>query len=272
MKRYASLALTPGKVGTYVQTKLHEMHDMSCCYHPCAVAPADLAAAVAGLRVLGFDGFAVSSPHKTAVIEHVDAVSDGAYRMMAANTVVRDDTGRLVAHNTDGQGFTHAYSKLIAGWGVTAALVLGAGPAARAVCGELFKLGVDYVMAARPGRNRDIAIASTSEQHVVNWAYWDKCLNDSLVVNTAPAAAFGSNANMTLDFNLSRAKACIDITSIGDESVFMQSAKRATPFPPVGGLSMAIAQSMRQFELYTGHTLDEFSVLHAQFMKGWRVR
>lgn len=272
MKRYASLALIPGRVGTYVQTKLHAAHGMACCYHQCSVNQVELPAAVAGLRVLGFDGFAVSSPHKRTVIEHVDAAADPVRDMLAANTVVRDEYGRFVAHNTDAPGFEHAYRKLVSGWGIDNALVLGAGPAARAVCTALGAMGVNFVMASRAGKNKDIARAATSELHVIDWVYWDKCASGMLVVNTVPPAAFGSDASRLLDFSLDKARACIDITSFDDESVFMQSARRSCAFPPVSGLSMAIAQSMKQFELYTGHVLPDFGTAHAQLMKGWRTR
>lgn len=271
MRRYASLASTPGQVGIYVQTQLHEMFGMTCCYHPCTVTPVELGAAVTGLKVLGFDGFAVSSPHKLAVLQHVDAASDQARDLFAANTVVRDEYGLFVAHNTDVIGFDVAYRRLIMGWGTVYALVLGAGPAARAVCSALYGMGVSYMMASRPGPNKELAKAITSDQHVVDWIYWDQCITDALVINTVPSSAFGSNVDRNLDLRIGRARACIDITSFDGRSTLMQSAKRVCQLPPVDGLPMAIAQSMKQFELYTGRSIDDTGALHMQLMKGWRA-
>ncbi len=71
------------------------------------VRPADLGAAIAGVRALDLLGLSVTMPHKAAVISHLDDVRHEAAALSAVNCVVRDG-GRLVGTNTDGAGFVDA--------------------------------------------------------------------------------------------------------------------------------------------------------------------
>ena len=50
-------------------------------------------------------GFNVTKPHKEAVMALLDEVEPAAKAIGAVNTIVRQDGGRLVAHNTDLYGF-----------------------------------------------------------------------------------------------------------------------------------------------------------------------
>lgn len=95
------------------------------------VAPAALAAALAGARALGVRQLAVSLPHKEAVVAHLDEVEDIARRIGAVNTVTARE-GRLLGANTDWLGAVRALERetALAGREV---VVLGAGGTARAV-------------------------------------------------------------------------------------------------------------------------------------------
>ena len=61
---------------------------------------ADAAGAMAAVRSLGIRGASVTLPHKTAVMDHLDAVDETARAIGAVNTVSLQD-GRLVGSNTD---------------------------------------------------------------------------------------------------------------------------------------------------------------------------
>ncbi|MDQ3974826.1 MAG: shikimate dehydrogenase, partial [Actinomycetota bacterium] len=64
------------------------------------VAPGDLAAAVDGLRTLGFLGANLTVPHKRAALALGDAITAEAEAVGAANTLFWDGD-RLLADNTD---------------------------------------------------------------------------------------------------------------------------------------------------------------------------
>lgn len=123
-------------------------------YVPCPVAPAALAAAVRGLRALGFAGANLTVPHKERVMPYLDGISREARLIGAVNTLVRRG-GRLIGHNTDAGGFLRAFredTKVAVRGGRF--LVLGAGGAARAVAAALALAGAHAVVVANrtPGR------------------------------------------------------------------------------------------------------------------------
>jgi shikimate dehydrogenase len=105
------------------------------------VYPADLAAAMQGLRAMNMRGINLTIPHKVAVLQYLDEVAPDARLMGAVNTVRREGD-KLIGENTDGKGFLRALredGKLDpAGLRV---VVLGAGGAARAITVELALAG-----------------------------------------------------------------------------------------------------------------------------------
>ena len=102
--------------------------------------------ALAAMRVLGIAGLSVTTPHKEQVADCVDGLAPAAAALHSVNTVVAEDDGRLVGHNTDGQGFVaalHADGVDVCGMHVA---VLGAGPAARSVVAALDHAGAASVV------------------------------------------------------------------------------------------------------------------------------
>lgn len=123
----------------------------------------ELPGVIQELREGVFAGLNVTLPHKTRVLGLVDEVHPSARSTGAANTLVRDVGGRIVAHNTDAPalqaelvalapsdapGAPGATSSFF--WRVMRGLVLGSGGAARAAVVALDALGVrDVVVRAR---------------------------------------------------------------------------------------------------------------------------
>lgn len=103
----------------------------------------DLAAAVAGARAFGFQGFNCTIPHKVAVIEHLDGLGESAALMGAVNCVVNRD-GNLIGENTDGKGFVSSFKEIDDPADKKLVLV-GAGGAARAIAVEMALAGVSRI-------------------------------------------------------------------------------------------------------------------------------
>jgi len=105
-------------------------------YLPFEVSRDNLKQAVEAARTLGFDGFNVTMPHKTGIVEMMDRLDKTAEKIGAVNTVTTTKSG-LVGYNTDGEGAIGAlrsygfepHNKRI--------LVLGAGGAAQALVNRL---------------------------------------------------------------------------------------------------------------------------------------
>ncbi len=111
---------------------LREM-GLNWLYLAFAVEPERVGEALDGVRGLGLLGLNVTIPHKSAVLDHLDEIDDAVAALGVANTIVREDDGRLVGHNTDGPGFLRSLAEHghdVAGKAVT---LIGAGGAARSV-------------------------------------------------------------------------------------------------------------------------------------------
>lgn len=96
------------------------------------VAPADLPAAMAGIRALGYRGLSITMPHKVAALQLVDEVDATARAIGCINTVVNQG-GRLVGSNSDGHGAMDALVRAGVSLSGKRVLVLGSGGAARAI-------------------------------------------------------------------------------------------------------------------------------------------
>ena len=103
------------------------------------VPPDRLGAALEGMRGLGIRQFAVSLPHKEAILPHLDQVDPVAAEIGAVNTVTLRGE-QLVGTNTDWIGAVRALERIgdLAG---REAVLLGAGGAARAVLYGLLERG-----------------------------------------------------------------------------------------------------------------------------------
>jgi shikimate dehydrogenase len=130
-------------------------------YLPFQVSKADLAAAVAGLRALGLAGVNVTVPHKEAVLPYLDEVAEEARLIGAVNTIVNRG-GRLKGYNTDATGFLRAAVEAGFEPRGAAAVVLGAGGAARAVSFALALAGARRIAIF----NRTYARAETLAEEV----------------------------------------------------------------------------------------------------------
>jgi shikimate dehydrogenase len=131
-------------------------------YLPWALSPDGLAAAAAAFRAMeNFAGANVTVPYKEAIRVHLDTLSTEAEGIGAVNTIVPRE-GRLIGHNTDGEGFI---ASLRDEGGVdprgARVFLLGAGGGARGVAYALAAHGAAEIRVANrsPGR-ADAMVAS----------------------------------------------------------------------------------------------------------------
>ena len=107
------------------------------------VGPNDLEDAVRGAKVMGFQGFNCTIPHKVNVIQYLDGLGESASLMGAVNCVVRRD-GKWIGENTDGKGFVSSLRELTDPKGKKV-IIFGAGGAARAISVEVALAGATTV-------------------------------------------------------------------------------------------------------------------------------
>lgn len=147
----------------------YQAFELDAIYAPFDVPPRHLKSMLRGLLTCGVEGLNVTVPLKETVLPLVHELGHEARALRAVNTLIIR-RGRIRGENTDVAGFLRALAEL--GWTPRpcAALVLGAGGAARAVVWALSQQrGMELTIAnrhlaraqalarwlsrARPGRN-----------------------------------------------------------------------------------------------------------------------
>lgn len=176
-----------------------EQHKLNAVYLPLPVKPEDFADALRALPKLGFSGVNVTIPHKEAACSLVDELTPEARRIGAVNTIIAAPDGRLTGANTDLFGF--AENLRAAGYdiGGGAALVLGAGGAARAVLAALRAGGCRRIILTNrtPARAQALADSMGGAIEIIDWERRHECLAEtSLVVNTTSLGMEGQEALM----------------------------------------------------------------------------
>jgi shikimate dehydrogenase len=133
-------------------------HGLHCRYINMEVATENLADAVRGAKAQGYIGFNCSLPHKVAVMEHLDGLSDAARLIGAVNCAVR--RGReWIGENTDGAGFLESLKPLTSPAGKHV-VIFGAGGAARAIAVELALAGTAGITLVNRDADRGSALAA----------------------------------------------------------------------------------------------------------------
>lgn len=104
----------------------------------------NLKMAISGLKALGVQGFNVTIPYKTEIIQYLDELSEEAKLIGSVNTV-KNVNGKLIGYNTDGMGFIESLKENKIEIKEKIVLVIGAGGAGRAICMMLAKEGAEKI-------------------------------------------------------------------------------------------------------------------------------
>jgi shikimate dehydrogenase len=217
------------------------------------VAPGAAAAALDAVRVLGIRGLSVTMPHKTAVADAVDELSDAARELCAVNCVVNRD-GRLIGDNTDGAGFVDAFrhdtGADVAG---KRCAVIGGGGAARAVVRALGQAAVAEVVVVT--RRADAAATAAALAGPAGRAGTiDDVASCDVVINCTPLGMHGTDAGEVLPTPvevLQPGQVAVDLVYNPLETPWLAAA-RARGVEAHGGLSMLVFQAAHAFGQWTG--------------------
>ncbi len=220
-------------------------------YIPIAVEPTyeSFARAIDALRTLGFAGVNVTLPHKEHALRYADAASENARQAGAANMLTLAD--HAYADNSDIIGFANALRSVRDKAG-NAALILGAGGAARGVILALKQLGYNDILIANRTREKAEALAATFGLAVTDWTARENGLEKlDLLVNTTSLGMTGEPAlEMNLD-GLSADAVVADIVYSPLKTELLKSAK-ARGNPVVDGLAMLMHQAAPGFRNWFG--------------------
>ena len=221
-------------------------------YVPLPVHPLQLSAALTGLGAMGFAGANVTMPHKAAVADLIDELSDDARRLHAVNTIVSDGE-RLRGENTDAPGFER-FLRMDAGIDPSGrtALILGAGGAGRACALALARSGVGSItVAARePARVADVSAAVDGLGADVRAVAFDDAstVHADLIVNATPLGARHETLPVPA---LGPGSLVVDLLYHPSVTPLLVQA-RAEGAIAFGGVGLLLHQAALSFELWTG--------------------
>lgn len=211
---------------------------------------------VNGLRGGAVRGINVTLPFKEAALNLADKASDRARRASAANLLLFEPDGRIVADNTDGLGLMGAFAAQAPGFDVTAgpSVVLGAGGAARGAVAALLSAGAPRVRVVNRTLARAEAIAQDLGAGVsaLPLSHAVGVLKDAVAVINATSAGLGDQGGLDVPLDVTpRTAVVMDMVYKPLETPFLAQA-RALGRPTVDGLEMLIRQAEPSFEAFFG--------------------
>lgn len=240
--------------------KLHgywlKEHGLEGHYVPIDVAPENLEAVLRMMPKMGYVGANVTIPHKERALEIADQVTDRATLIGAANTLIFLEDGKILADNTDGYGFIQNLRNGAPDWDPTAgaAVVLGAGGAARAVLASLLDVGVPEILLSNRTRARAEQLRDDfgARIKVIEWVQAGNVMEDgATVVNTTSLGMTGKpELRVPLD-GLNADAVVTDLVYTPLMTNFLETAQ-AKGCTTVDGLGMLLHQAVPGFERWFG--------------------
>ncbi len=229
-------------------------------YIPMEVQSNDLSRVLALLPKIGFRGINVTIPHKEAVLELADVITDRAALIGAANTLTFQSDGKLHADNTDGVGFIASLKQSEPDWAAKSApaLVLGAGGASRAIVAALLQEGCPEIVLANRTRARADALKSHfgGKISVIDWTQVTGVLSEiGTLVNTTSLGMVGKeDLRIPLD-DLASSAIVTDLVYTPLKTQLLLNAE-AVGCKTVNGLGMLLHQGVPGFERWFGRKPD----------------
>jgi shikimate dehydrogenase len=229
-------------------------------YVPLAVRKEDFSPVVQALWRAGFVGVNVTLPHKQAAFAVARDHDDAASATGAANLLIFGEDGRISARNTDAFGFHASVIEAVGPDALNgaAAVVLGAGGAARSVVLALDRLGIASIRILNRSRPRagnlisELAPRTKARLEFVEELDWNNIASRTALLVNATSA--GLNGEMPFAQRLDPLPSdCIlcDLVYSPLETEFLKLA-RERGLRTIDGLGMLMHQAVPSFAAFYG--------------------
>jgi shikimate dehydrogenase len=257
-------AMVAGVVGAPIRHSLSPLlHNawiaaagLDAVYAPFAPPEDGFGDLVQGLRRGVIRGLNVTAPFKTEALALGDEIDPAAEAAGAANLLLFQSDGRIIARNTDGIGLLYAFQQQAPDWRPEAGAIaiIGAGGAARGAAAALKAAGAGDVRIINRTRERAESLAAILG--LAGFGFEDKttALKDvSTLINTASGGFdlggwFAHGAHVAMDMVYSPLK-----------TPFLAAAE-AAGLNIVDGLDMLIGQARPSFAAFYGQPPPEIDV------------
>lgn len=214
----------------------------------------DLPQAVQGLKALGFSGWNVTVPFKEQIIPFLDKLTPEALKAGAVNTVKVAEDGRLLGHNTDGNGFIRSLQddlKLEKGMQV---VILGAGGAAKGIAMALLPYNVKITVLNRTAERAqqlvDLINSQGGDAVTKPWGAGDWLNSAQLLVQTTSLGLKQEQYPFSLQ-GISNETLVVDIIFNPWETPFLREA-REQGCRTLNGAGMLLYQGALAWEFWLG--------------------
>lgn len=228
-------------------------------YLTCKVDVENLTDAIRGMKAIGMKGVNLTMPHKIAVLEHLDELSEAARIIGAVNTVANRN-GRLFGENTDGKGFVKSLTDegvSLAGKTIT---ILGAGGAAKAIGVECALAGAKQITIINRNVQRGEELVKTISENssvlskFIPWIGTVRIPSDTEILINATCVGLHPDVNTCPDIHyedIHSGMIVSDVVFNPAMPVFLQKAQ-ANGAKIITGLGMLVNQAALNFEIWTG--------------------
>lgn len=223
-----------------------------------------LADAINGLKAFKMRGINCTIPHKIAVMQYLDEISESAKIIGAVNTVVNDN-GHLFGENTDGKGFMMSLESNGIDVKGKKAVVLGAGGASRAICVEMGLAGaaeITIVNRSRPLAEELLKILRANTKAKADFVEWkDRYAvpaDTDIVINATSVGLYPNVEdipNIDLD-SITPAMFVQDVIPNPTETALIKEMRRRG-IRCATGAGMLINQAALNIEMWTGLKPDK---------------
>lgn len=225
-------------------------------YELWATPPETVHERVASLRSPDVLGANVTVPYKEAVAALVDDVSTAGQRAGAINTVVTT-AGRLRGENTDIPGMARSLRESGINGAGFAAVVLGAGGAARGALLALESLGAARVTIANRSADKAVALTAVAPEIAgpvteLSGSGFENALSDADVLINTTALGWNDGETPIDTALLGLLPAHAIVLDLTYRDTLLLTAARERGLKGVDGLAMLVYQGARSLELWTG--------------------
>ena len=243
-------------------------HNLDWRYLTIEVGPNDLEAAVKGAKVMRFQGFNCTIPHKVKVIEYLDGLGQSAALMGAVNCVVRRD-GQWIGENTDGKGFVSSLRELTDP-NRKKVVIFGAGGAARAISVEVALAGASHITIVNRSIERGEELTKLLQDKLpcyADFAPWESTYSipeETDVVINATSIGLFPDVDARLDFDLNTLTSEMVVADVipNPPTTNLVRDAREKGCKVIDGLGMLVNQGVIGIKHWTGIDPDP-SVMRA---------
>ena len=240
-----------------------EIKKLDYVYLPFDIPPSNLKSAMKGITAFNFKGLNVTIPHKEAVIQFMNNVSEEVTIIGSLNTVINDQ-GKLSGYNTDAYGVLETlapFKDAIAGNQVC---VIGAGGSARAVIYTLirhFRIKKLYIINRNESRAENLKdyfsekmkFSSIKTKELIPPSAFEVMKDSKVIVNATPVGMHPNDKDSitTSSDVFTKDQIVFDLVYNPQNTAFLNAAEK-NGAKTLNGLTMLINQAAKSFELWTG--------------------